>query len=156
MKWKKNIATVCMGALIISSLSGCGSKTDIKAETSVGKESSESSMAGEQNTGEVTDIEVWGTNTGYLPVEKESELYNYYKNLIGVGVIQPYVEWNGGTTYQEQLNLRIAAGEMPDIFTPVGGMEAGLIESGALLDLTDLLPKYAPNLWNLFLQKCGM
>lgn len=149
MKWKKSIAMLCMGALLITSLSGCGSKADNKNETSNEKENTETSITGEQNTGDVTDIEVWGTNTGYLPVEKGSQLYNFYKDLTGVGVIQPYVEWNGGTTYQEQLNLRIAAGEMPDIFTPVGGMEAGLIESGALLDLTDLLPKYAPNLWNL-------
>lgn len=103
----------------------------------------------EESSVEYPDVEVWTTNEGYLATEKDSELYNFYKELIGVGLVMPYVEWNGGTTYQEQLNLRIAAGEMPDVFTPVNGMEAELIESGALLDLTDLLPKYAPNLWNL-------
>ena len=154
MKWKSVIAIVCMGALLIASLSGCGSKTVNKNGTGDETKSTESSneenqTVDGQKTANVTDVEVWGTNTGYLPVEKDSELYNFYKDLIGVGIIQPYVEWNGGTTYQEQLNLRIAAGEMPDMFTPVNGMEVGLIESGALLDLTDLLPKYASNLWKL-------
>ena len=62
----------------------------------------------------VVDLTVWGTNNGFLPVEKGSPLYEKYVEITGVGVIQPYVEWNGGTTYNEQLNLKIAAGEMPD------------------------------------------
>lgn len=148
MKWKKVIAIVCTGVLLITSLSGCASKSD-KGDTGNEAKSTVTQGASDQTSTEVADLEVWGTNTGFLPVEKDSELYNFYKDLTGVGIIQPYVEWNGGTTYQEQLNLRIAAGEMPDLFIPFGGMEAGLIESGALLDLTDLLPKYAPNLWNL-------
>ena len=93
------------------------------------------------------DLEVWTNNNGYLAVEKDGALYNFYKELTGVGMTQPYVEWNGGTTYQEQLNLRIAANEMPDIFIPVNGMETELIKAGAILDLTDLLPEKAPHLW---------
>lgn len=152
MKWKSGIAIVCTGALLITSLSGCGSKSADKNGNGDGTKTTVSTAAGDQS-GQVTenlpDVELWGTNTGYLPVEKDSKSYNLYKDLTGVGIIQPYVEWNGGTTYQEQLNLRIAAGEMPDIFTPVNGMEVSLIESGALLDLSDLLPKYAPNLWKV-------
>ena len=94
-------------------------------------------------------LEMWHTNNGYLPVDKGSDMFNFYKEVVGVGLWQPYVEWNGGTTYQEQLNLRIAAGDMPDIFLPNNGMEADLIKNGALLDLTDLLPKYAPKLWEM-------
>ncbi|WP_099467201.1 extracellular solute-binding protein [Konateibacter massiliensis] len=149
MRWKRVIAGVCAGVMLTVTLTGCGSKS---ADTSSTGSQTENTTAQAENPGEasnVTDIELWGTNTGYLPVEKDSELYNFYKDLIGVGIIQPYVEWNGGATYQEQLNLRIAAGEMPDVFAPVDGMEANLIESGALLDLTELLPEYAPNLWNL-------
>ena len=96
----------------------------------------------------VVDLSVWGTNNGFLPVEKGSPLYEKYLEITGVGVTQPYVEWNGGTTYNEQLNLMIAAGEMPDMFNP-NGMETTLIKSGALLDLTPYLEKYAPNLYNL-------
>ena len=96
----------------------------------------------------VVDVTVWGTNNGFLPVEKDSPLYNRYVEITGVGVIQPYVEWNGGATYTEQLNLKIAAHETPDMFNP-NGMETQLIESGALLDLTPYLETYAPNLYNL-------
>ena len=106
------------------------------------------SFVGIASADDVVDITVWGTNNGFLPVEKGSALYNTYVELTGVGVIQPYVEWNGGTTYNEQLNLKIAAGEMPDMFNP-NGMETQLITSGALLDLTPYLETYAPNLYNL-------
>lgn len=74
--------------------------------------------------------------------------YQFYKDITGVGIYQPYIEWNGGGTYQEQLNLRISAGEMPDIIQCVNGLELELIKNGAILDLTDLLPEKAPKLWN--------
>jgi putative aldouronate transport system substrate-binding protein len=98
---------------------------------------------------ETVDIEVWDTNTGFKPIEKGSPAYEFYKKYFGVGIIMPYVEWNGGTTYLQQLNLRIAAGEMPDVFVPFNGIESALAKNGAVLDLTDLLPKKAPDLWNL-------
>lgn len=155
MNWKKAAASVCAGVFILSSMTGCGSApagngaASSAAGTGNPQESSKAEDSGQQSSQDVVDVEFWSTNEGFLSVEKDSQLYNFYKDLLGVGVVMPYVEWNGGTTYQEQLNLRIAAGEMPDIFIPVNGMEAELIESGALLDLTELLPEYAPNLWKL-------
>ena len=157
MKRKQLIAGLCAGVLAVSTLFGCGAKNDAGGENQAegaqaGESQSADASAGDAGeTGGAADsgdVEIWGVNEGYLAVEKGRETWQFYKDLIGVGIIQPYVEWNGGTTYQEQLNLRIAAGEMPDMFTPVNGMEADLIASGALLDLTDLLPEYAPNLWN--------
>lgn len=131
------IGVIAASAMVLSMLSGCGSSGEADEKTaSDGKEASSDE-----------DIEVWGTNTGYLPVEAGSELYNLYKEMLGVGIVQPYVEWNGGETYLEQLNLRIAAGDMPDVFSPWNGIESELIESGALLDLTELLPEKAPHLW---------
>ena len=134
---KRLLSVMAATAMVVSMLSGCGSseKSDNKAAS--GKEGKISEE----------DIEWWGSNVGYLPVEHGSELYNVYKELTGVGVVQPYVEWNGGETYLEQLNLRIAAGDIPDIFLPWNGIEYELIQSGALLDLTDLLPEKAPHLW---------
>ncbi len=134
---KRLLSVMAATAMVVSMLSGCGSSGESGDKGESKKEASASDE----------DIEIWGTNTGYLPVEAGSELYNFYKEKIGVGIVQPYVEWNGGETYLEQLNLRIAAGDMPDIFAPYNGNEAELIESGALLDLTDLLPEKAPHLW---------
>lgn len=134
---KRLLSITTASVLALSMLTGCGAS---------GKGDEKKASAGEETASE-EDIEIWGTNTGYLPVEAGSELYNMYKEMIGVGIVQPYVEWNGGETYLQQLNLRIAAGDMPDIFSPWNGIESELIESGALLDLTDLLPEKAPHLW---------
>ncbi|WP_100407902.1 type 2 periplasmic-binding domain-containing protein [Bacillus solitudinis] len=48
----------------------------------------------------------------------------------------------------EYLNLMFASNDFPDIFRPIGGVEQTLINQGAALPLDDLLPKYAPNVWN--------
>lgn len=152
---KRLFSVMTVTVMAVSMLSGCGAsekaeeKTESTAQT---EEKTESTEESEEKTGSAEqtsdeDIEIWGTNTGYLPVEAGSELYNRYKEMIGVGIVQPYVEWNGGETYLQQLNLRIAAGDMPDVFSPYNGIETELIESGALLDLTDLLPEKAPHLW---------
>lgn len=65
---------------------------------------------------------------------------------LNTGLYGPMVGW--GTEFTQALQLRIAAGEVPDLFNPPDGMEAKLAEQGALMDLTDLLPRYAPNIWS--------
>lgn len=151
MKRKRLLAFFMAASVAAGLLTGCGSSAaDSGSDASASAESSESSDtadADETSQDEYPDIEMWSTNIGYLPVEKDGTMYNFYKELIGVGITQPYVEWNGGTTYYEQLNLRIAAGDMPDIVQIGDGVEVDLIKQGALLDLTDLLPEYAPHLW---------
>jgi putative aldouronate transport system substrate-binding protein len=143
MKVKKMIALLTAGAISASVLTGCGNAQS--GDVANGEGTSKTEIA--DNSGdELPDVELWNCMTG-LPVEKDSPLYNLYKEKIGVGIVQPYVEWNGGSTYQQQLNLKISAGEMPDIFYPVNGMEVNLIKNGALLDLTDILPEKAPHLW---------
>lgn len=148
MKRNRITALILAGAMSVSLLAGCGNSQDTGTSNSQTSEEAETAGDGSDNSDGVVDLEVWTNNNGFLEVKKGGELYNFYKDLFGVGVTQPYVEWNGGSTYQEQLNLRIAANEMPDIFMPVNGMEADLAKNGALLDLTDLLPEKAPKLWN--------
>ena len=95
---------------------------------------------------ELPDIEVQSGNTGWLESGRGGKVYNMYKDLFGVGVYAPYIPWED---YQTQIGLRIAANEAPDIFYVPSGMENDLITSGAVLDLTDLLPESCPHLWNL-------
>lgn len=153
MRAKKLVSVLLAGTMAAGLLSGCGSSGTTAGDTeAAGGTAAATTVAdGAFSDDGVVDLEVWTTNTGFLPVEKDSVTYQFYKDLLGVGVIQPYVEWNGGQTYSEQLNLKIVAGEMPDVvqFVSNMGMETGLAKEGGLLDLTDLLPEYAPHLWNL-------
>lgn len=141
MNLKKFCMVLAATVLAISTVTACsGSSTSSEDPTS-------SSGDG------VVDLEVWGTNIGYKAVTKGSKLYEFYKEKLGVGVINPYVEWNGGTNYLNQLNLKIAANEMPDLFIPQQGIEDSLAKNGAIADLTELLPKYAPNVWEAIPQE---
>lgn len=149
MKRKKVMTLLMACVMMVSVLAGCGNKSETNSSGTDGdstKQESQSETSSDGAEGYV-DVEYWNSNTGFLEVKKDGAVYNFYKDLIGVGIVQPYVEWNGGETYQEQLNLRIAANEMPDMFMPVNGMETDLAANGALLDLTDLLPEKAPHLW---------
>lgn len=159
LNWlRKAVSIAAVPALAGAMLTGCGSGTSASGSTTAAASDTQAeettTVQTTQSTADASsdstddDIEVWTTNNGFKAVEHGSQTYEFYKKLLGVGVVQPYVEWNGGQTYLEQLNLRIAAGDMPDIFTPVQGVEIDLIRSGALLDLTDLLPEKAPHLWN--------
>jgi putative aldouronate transport system substrate-binding protein len=146
MSVKKLSALTLAGAMAVSVMAGCAQNNN--EATNEAAVSPAASNAASNAPEEIVDIEVWYTNLGFKPIEKGSKLYEFYKKTLGVGVIHPYVEWNGGTTYLNQLNLKIAANEMPDMFHPQQGMEASLAQNGAIADLTDLLPKHAPNLWN--------
>jgi len=121
----------------------------IACSSESGKNSHENGAETSGENEEIVDIEVWAVNEGFKAIDHGSPLYEFIVDKFGVGVISPYVEWNGGTGYLDQLNLRIAAGEMPDLFLPYKGIEYDLVNNGAIEDLTDLLPKYAPNLWEL-------
>lgn len=69
-------------------------------------------------------------------------------NTLGISFTSPHGAWNGGAQYIQDLQLRIVSGDMPDIFMPWNGIEYDLAKQGAIADLTDYLPKYAPNIWN--------
>jgi putative aldouronate transport system substrate-binding protein len=146
--WLKNVGKLSLTAVLaLSVLAGCGGKNNAQNAPAGNGEQTDSAVQG------TSDIEVWGVNLGFKPIKKGSQLYNFYKDVLGVGVIHPYVEWNAGTTYLNQLNLKISANEMPDLFLPQQGIEDNLAKNGALADLTDLLPEKAPNVWNAIPQE---
>lgn len=142
---KKLGVLAAVSALAFTVVTGCTGKTN--SSEGANSSSAAPNQGASTKAEDIVDIEVWGTNIGYKPITKDSKLYALYKEKLGVGVINPYVEWNGGTSYLNQLNLKIASGEMPDLFIPYQGIENNLAKNGAIADLTDLLPKYAPNLW---------
>ncbi|NCB65950.1 MAG: extracellular solute-binding protein [Bacilli bacterium] len=139
--YRKTLAVVWVITLALTSIFAGGSSESVAPATAA------KTLEGDYVLPEY--IEFQRDNSGYLPAEKDGVSYNFFKKELGFGIVMPYIEWNGGTTYKEQLNLRIAGGDSPDVFMVVQGMENQLIKDGALLDLTDYLEKYAPNCWNL-------
>jgi len=153
---RKSLTLMIASMMLAGLIAGCSSKANNEGSAAPSSSTPPSSSAATQPPAsespaadEIVDINFWYTNTGNTEIDKDSPVYNWYKEKIGVGVILPHVVWNGGTDYLNALNVKIAAGEMPNVFLPWGGNEAELAKNGALADLTDLLPKYAPHLWEL-------
>ncbi|WP_127580060.1 extracellular solute-binding protein [Paenibacillus koleovorans] len=129
----KGLLALTLSATLI--LAGCGT------------EEKQTTGTADSTPKETPYLEVWGTNTGTLPIEKDGKYSQFLVKNTGIGIFSPYVPWDGGNTYGQKLNTRIATGDLPDLFLPWGGIEAQLAAQGAIADLTDYLPKYAPNLW---------
>ncbi|MBO9598332.1 MAG: extracellular solute-binding protein [Cohnella sp.] len=49
-------------------------------------------------------------------------------------------------TYQDQLKLKFASGEFPDVYQSWSGPEQDLVDAGKILPLNDLIEQYGPNL----------
>ncbi|MNO19621.1 Lipoprotein LipO precursor [compost metagenome] len=151
---KKLMGTMLAAALIPGLLAGCSSNNNNGAADSGNNAKATNATQNAQSSEEnLVDLQVLVGSLGYKGVDKGSPVYNQYAELFGVGVNMPYVEWNGGTDYLNKLNLMIASGEVPNVFLPWNGNEVDLAKNGAIADLTELLPKYAPNLWNLIPQE---
>lgn len=152
MLTKRISIVMTIGVLGGGLLAGCSSSSP-KSSNGTQPQQSQPAQNAQTSESNLPDIEVWWTNSlGYKGIDKGSPLYDFYKKQLGVGITQPYTEWNGGTNYLNQLNLRIAAGNIPNVFMPWNGDEIDLAKNGAITDLTDLLPKYAPNMWKLIPQ----
>lgn len=93
-------------------------------------------------------VEVWGNTNGALQVTKDSKVSQWLVKETGVGLIAPSLPWDGGTAYFQRLTTKISSGSLPDMFLPWNGNEGELIKQGVLVDLSEYLPKYAPNIWN--------
>ncbi|SER35471.1 ABC-type glycerol-3-phosphate transport system, substrate-binding protein [Gracilibacillus ureilyticus] len=96
---------------------------------------------------------------------EEGATVTVFKSHMGKGTIpesdDPHVQYvkdKTGVEYQlmttppgsepaEYINLMIASEDFPDILRPIGGVEQTLINQGGALALDDLLPEYAPNVW---------
>ncbi|WP_138750767.1 extracellular solute-binding protein [Paenibacillus sinopodophylli] len=143
---KKLLTLILAGVMMVGLVTGCGSNNENSQPSSTTNSANGSANPSSEK---LVDLNVWWTNIGFKGIDKDSPLYKSYTDLLGVGVVSPYVEWNGGTDYLNTLNMKIAAGEMPNVFMPWNGNEAELAKNGAITDLTELLPKYAPNLWKL-------
>lgn len=138
--------------MVLTLIAGCSGNESNNQETNQGanqenNKNAEGNKTTKEESEEPVYLEVWNEHQG-LPIENDGVYSSWLVEQTGVGVHKPQVPWNGGTDYLNRLNTRIASGNMPDMFTPWGGIETQLIEQGAVVDLTDLLPEYAPNLWN--------
>ncbi|ASA21567.1 extracellular solute-binding protein [Paenibacillus donghaensis] len=120
-------------------VAGCGSNTP-NAEGSEG-------AAGEGNSGTgAVKVEVFKSHMGIgsMPAADDPHV-KYIADQTGVQY--ELITTPPGSEPSEYLNLMIASDDLPDILRPIGGVEQTLIQQGGALPLDELLPEYAPHVW---------
>lgn len=88
-----------------------------------------------------------GTNPYAMEVKPDDRYFKEVSRLSGYDFSYEYLDH---ANYNQVLSLRFASGELPDVIA-TGSVDSqyhnGAVQSGAFVDLTDLIPKYAPNMW---------
>ncbi len=158
MKMKKRIIMQVVSLLLIATmaLAGCsssGSGGETKDKEVTNQESTpvvpeETSASKEKVEFSATFIMTdWGTEAdNYETLNQMQEEANVH------------IEWSNylAGDWNTQKNLILAGGELPDVFVGFNALNAADIakyaKEGMLLDLTDLIPQYMPNL-NALLEK---
>jgi putative aldouronate transport system substrate-binding protein len=120
-KYLKAVALIASAILIVSSLAGCGQKTS--------------------TTDDVTTIE-W---LGYQPLaepDTNSPLVKAVEEKYGVDIQFWYID---NSKYEEILGVKLASGEMPDIFRlpNLGGL-GKFVQQGIAAEITDEMLAKAP------------
>lgn len=170
---KKLIEKVVSGILtlgMLASLAGCGGEqvTEGSSETTPSTQqsvASETSDAEAENPayaeGEVTyplkdmpSLKIWSSEnspSSHVASVEESPFHSGLSTNTGIAM-----EWEfpaAGADKEQAFNLMIAGKELPNIIWHNMMQDTEMyIEQGVIRDLTEYLPKYAPNYWK-FLQE---
>lgn len=162
-KYRKIVSTVLVLIMMAVMVGGCSSKEKeaSKGETTTTAAPTKEAEAETPSVEPVTvsypiatdqKLAVW---SGVLRPEQsftdytQSPFHNGLAKNTGIEV-----EWNfptAGTDAKQAFNLMMASETLPDIiiaWTISDGDAEQLIQEGIIRDLTELLPKYAPNYWN--------
>ncbi|WP_026529090.1 extracellular solute-binding protein [Butyrivibrio sp. VCD2006] len=155
---KRGIALLLSLVMTASVVAGCGSSSKDAAKASGSDTVASEVDANAELTlplcDEKTDISVWMLNDSTAMAKNGGDYNNnpYYKELEERTNV--HINWQvpAAQTESEQFNLLFTSGELPDVMfysasqgiTYKDGLDAA-VDDGYFLDLTDLLPKYAPH-----------
>ncbi len=135
-KW---IAPVALASIV--GLTACGGGTSDSKSSGT---ASEGAAAAADDTSPVT-FSLFSADSNPNWNNMQDEVGKAITEKTGVTLKAEYAI--GGDT--QKVSLMIASGEYPDLIMPKGDTSK-LVEAGALVDLTDLIDKYAPNIKKLY------
>lgn len=132
--WKKVVCCI-VAAGLLASMTGCGSKKEEKAKESVANTDTSQ-----------TEFDIMGGISSLSKGYEKNEVLNQLEENAGIKI-----DWNVmSDSLSEQVNVRIAGGELPDAFMGVGFSNYDLTNygsDGTFIDLTPYLTEeYMPNL----------
>lgn len=151
MKMKKSsklVGILCILALAISVFAGCGKKPETKdpstPSSSAGTEKQEEKKEEKKAEEKKKEISILSITFNGTPAEDTEPTIDALKELTGYDVKIDYLL---NSSYEDQLNTRMAAGNLPALVT-LTGKTASVISNaraGAFWDITDEYKNY-PNL----------
>lgn len=181
MMRKNQVAGIAAGVLSAVLLAGCGSNGGNNASVDTPKSSEAASTVAESSaeatteeakesmeqadTGEITypvstdeSLSIWSGNGDVKPASvykdyTESPFHTGLEEMTGI-----HMEWNfvaEGSDANQAYNLLLTEDELPDIIFKYGTQNSNiqkLVDDGVIYDLTDYLPKYAPDYWRVIHQ----
>ncbi|ANS75219.1 ABC transporter substrate-binding protein [Paenibacillus yonginensis] len=140
MKWRnsKSLAVLTLAGVLL--LSGCGSGNNSNAGNASSNGGSASNSA--EDTSPVS-FSFFGADTSPNWNNMQDDVGKEITAKTGVTINAEYDVGSGGG--QSKIALMAASGQYPDLIFAKG--EVGkLVDAGALVDLTDLIDKYAPHI----------
>lgn len=158
---KKTVVIVSAVALL-SSMAGCSTQQPSDSALSSSGSSSSSTPAGSSESPSISSNEA-GSSAYPIPGERKLTYWvgvsvsNYNDNNAKLPLWKELMARTGVTIEfqhpavgqeQENFNLMLASGEYPDIIESKYAEPAAMLEDGIIINLTDILPQYAPNLYN--------
>lgn len=162
MKKRKICALLLSAAMVVGALSGCGGKSNDSAATTDGGAASSSSgtsdsdattdnSAAAANDGEVIELTFF-TADGTQDDPWTDPVAEAITAATGVKLKTSYPI--GGNDESEAVALMIAEQKYPDIIFAKGSA-GNLIEAGALMDMSELIDQYGPNIKKLYGDEFG-
>ncbi|WP_407933996.1 type 2 periplasmic-binding domain-containing protein [Aquibacillus rhizosphaerae] len=100
----------------------------------------------EEESDEPVVVKVFKSHLGKGTIP-ESDDPHVQKVMEATGIEYQLITTPPGSDPAEYINLIMAEQDLPDILRPIGGVEQTLISQGGALALDELLPKYAPHVW---------
>ena len=152
MKWKnpKALAAVLLASALL--VGGCGGNSKNNSATgdtgNKGNKGTNTQQSTEvaEDTSPIT-FTFFGADASPNWNNMQDEVGKVITQKTGVTLDAEYDVGSGGG--DNKIALMAASGQVPDIIYPKGNL-SNLVDAGLMLDLTDLIDKYAPNIKKIF------
>lgn len=152
---KKRYLSLMMAAMLLG-LTACGSSAEVQPESgSADAAGQETATAQADGTQEVVTLTYWvplnASAAKYITSYNENTAYQKAMEELGIQIefIHPAIGQE-----QEEFNLLFLGDELPDIIAfannYVGGEFQGM-RDGVFMDLTELVPEYAPDYYDILM-----
>ncbi|WP_409344269.1 hypothetical protein [Paenibacillus sp. MBLB4367] len=140
-----SLATVMLSSIV---LAACGGNSDKPADS--GKPGDTGSAASSKPVKKDIKVLLSHNNSGFAskgPEDKKNKYYQELSKLSGYNVSYEFLGHD--IDFRQQLSLRFASGELPDLVRTASidwDVHQGAVDRGVFLELGPLIDKYAPNL----------